>query len=56
MTARLGRPKAPESMTERLTVRLDKTTKEILEQYCKENNVEKAEAVRRGIQCLPIKK
>lgn len=56
MTARLGRPKSPNAMTERLTIRLDKNTKDILEQYCKENNVDKAEAVRRGIQCLPIKK
>ena len=56
MTARLGRPKSQDAMMERLTVRLDKSTKDILERYCKENNVDKAEAVRRGIRCLPIKK
>ena len=52
MSPRTGRPKIDNPKSERITVRLDKESVEILELYCKEKNVEKAEAVRRGISWL----
>ena len=39
----------------KLTVRVNKTTNEILEKFCKENNLTKVEGVREAINRLPIK-
>lgn len=49
MSPRTGRPKSDNSKSERITVRLDSETSDTLKKYCKQENVEKAEAVRRGI-------
>ena len=49
VSPRTGRPKSENPKNNRITVRLDKQHTEILEAYCKEKNVEKAEAIRTGI-------
>ncbi|MDE6103451.1 MAG: hypothetical protein K2F60_02875 [Oscillospiraceae bacterium] len=49
MSPRTGRPKIENPKSERITVRLDNESSETLKAYCKQENVEKAEAVRRGI-------
>jgi len=49
MSTRTGRPKSDNSKNERITVRLDIETSDTLKKYCEQENVEKAEAVRRGI-------
>ena len=49
MSPRTGRPKIANPKTERVTVRLDNKSSEILTQYCKQNNADKAEAIRKGI-------
>jgi len=52
MSPRTGRPKIENPKTERITVRLDDESAETLKIYCKQNNVDKAEAIRRGIYKL----
>ncbi|WP_294468898.1 ribbon-helix-helix protein, CopG family [uncultured Anaerofustis sp.] len=52
MSPRTGRPKNENSMNERITVRLDKETSEILKKYCEKNNIERSEAIRLGIRKL----
>ena len=37
---------------ERITVRLDKEASDILNAYCQQENIDKAEGVRRGIKKL----
>ena len=37
---------------ERITVRLDKQSSEVLKKYCDAKQVERAEAIRRGIKML----
>lgn len=49
MSLRTGRPKSDNSKSERITVRLDSETSDTLKEYCEQENIEKAEAVRRGI-------
>lgn len=49
MSPRTGRPKSDNSKSERITVRLDSETSDTLKEYCEQENIEKAEAVRRGI-------
>lgn len=51
MSPRTGRPTS-NPKTARITVRLDKPSESILEQYCKEKQVDKAEAIRQGIMKL----
>lgn len=51
MSPRTGRP-TDNPKTERITVRLDEESRETLADYCKQENVEKAEAIRRGIKKL----
>lgn len=46
-----GRP-TDNPKNDRIAVRLDKESKDILEQYCKQENVNKMEAARRGIKKL----
>lgn len=48
---KIGRPTNNPKGTS-MHVRLDKESTEILEQYCKQSNVAKTEAVRRGIKKL----
>lgn len=52
MSPRTGRPRIDNPKSERITVRLDKEHFEILSNYCKENHVERAEAIRQGIKRL----
>ncbi|MDE5742169.1 MAG: hypothetical protein K2H90_06945 [Oscillospiraceae bacterium] len=49
MSPRTGRPKSDNSKSERITVRLDSESSNTLKEYCEQENIEKAEAVRRGI-------
>ena len=52
MSPRTGRPKIENPKSERITIRLDTETFEKLIAYCKRENIDKAEAVRRGIDKL----
>ena len=55
MSPKTGRPTdAPKH--EQITVRIDEETKAALDEYCKRENVDKAEAVRRGIKRLKTEK
>ena len=51
MSPRTGRP-TENPKNHKITVRLDDDSATILEQYCKQENVEKGEATRRGIKKL----
>ena len=51
MSPRTGRP-TDNPKGERITVRLDKESQEILEAYCEQEEIERAEGVRRGIKKL----
>lgn len=46
-----GRP-TDNPKQERITVRLDEQSSKILQKYCEQENVEKAEAIRRGVKKL----
>lgn len=48
----MGRPKSDNPKSVQVTVRLDKEHSEILKEYCEKEQVEKAEAIRRGIRKL----
>ncbi len=52
MSPRTGRPKVDNPKSNDLKVRLDGITYEKLLQYCKEHNMTKAEAIRKGIHLL----
>lgn len=51
MSPRTGRP-TDNPKKERITVRLDEESREILENYCKQEECERAEAIRRGVKKL----
>lgn len=51
MSPRTGRP-TDNPKRERITVRLDEKSSKILAEYCCQESVEKAEAIRRGIERL----
>lgn len=51
MSPRTGRP-TDNPKGERITVRLDEQSASIMKEYCKQENVDKAEAVRRGLKKL----
>lgn len=53
MSPRTGRP-TDNPKNERITVRLDRSSSEILENYCVQENIERAEAIRRGIRKLEV--
>ncbi len=55
MSPRTGRPPIENPKSERITVRLNKEHSEILNEYCEENDVDRAEAVREGIKRLKKK-
>lgn len=55
MSPRMGRPPIDNPKSERITVRIDKEYSEILNEYCKKNKVDRAEAVREGIKRLKKK-
>lgn len=52
MSPRTGRPPIDNPMNERITVRLDKKSIAVLEEYCMKYNIDKAEAIRQGIKLL----
>lgn len=52
MSPRTGRPKADNPKNSRFSIRLDAETEKQLEIYCKEHNLTKGEAIRRGIHML----
>lgn len=52
MSPRTGRPTDNPKDSERLTVRLDKDSSGILDRYCKQERVNKGQAIRRGIKKL----
>ncbi len=52
MSPRTGRPPIDNPKKERITVRLDDESSTILNKYCQEKGVERAEAVRIGIKKL----
>lgn len=49
VSPKLGRPIMGEPKTNDIKVRLDNTTHQKLLQYCEENKITKAEAIRRAI-------
>ena len=51
MSPRTGRP-TTNPKTDKITVRLDEESSEIMKKYCEQEGVEKAEAVRRGLKKL----
>ncbi len=51
MSPRTGRPTNNPKL-HKITVRLDEDAKTILERYCEQKNIERGEAVRRGIKKL----
>lgn len=52
MSPRTGRPKSDNPKSNPIHVRLDDETKEILENYCKQEEIAKTEGIRRGIHRL----
>ena len=52
MSPKTGRPKSENPKSNRVTVRIDDETMKTLNEYCLQENVEKAEAIRRGIKKL----
>lgn len=54
MSSKMGRP-TDNPKQHKVTVRLDDESKAILDKYCEQENIEKGEAVRRGIKCLKSK-
>ena len=52
MSPRTGRPKSDNPKSDRITIRLDNEHSQIIHKYCEQEKVEKAEAIRRGIQKL----
>ncbi len=52
MSPRTGRPKVENPKLDRITVRLGNKESEILNQYCEQEQIERAEAIRRGIRRL----
>lgn len=51
MSPRTGRP-TDNPKNNKITVRLDEESSRIMEQYCEQESIEKAEAVRRGLKKL----
>ena len=51
MSPRIGRP-TDNPKRERITVRLDQESADILDSYCEQERVERAEGIRRGIKRL----
>lgn len=51
MSPRTGRP-TDNPKSNKITVRLDEESTRIMKQYCEQESIEKAEAVRRGLKRL----
>lgn len=52
MSPRTGRPPIENPKSERITVRLGKEESALLNAYCEQEKIDRAEAVRRGIKNL----
>lgn len=52
MSPRMGRPKLDNPKTESIHLRLSKEDRTIVDEYCKQENIPKTEAIRRGIRKL----
>lgn len=52
MSPRTGRPKVDEPKDIRFSIRIDNDTNKKLDDYCEENSITKAEAIRQGIHLL----
>ena len=55
MTKKMGRPTA-DPKPYRIVVRINENQNNILNQYCEENQVNKMQAIRNGIEMLDVKK
>jgi len=55
VSPKTGRPKTNDPVTKQLTIRLNADTEKRLLNYCKQHNVSRAEAIRRGIHLLTDK-
>ena len=51
MSPRTGRP-TNNPKNQRITVRLDNESSQVLDNYCSQEHIERAEAIRRGIKKL----
>lgn len=49
MSPRTGRPKSDNPKSDPIHVRLDKESREILEEYCRQEKIPRTEGIRRGI-------
>ena len=49
MSPRTGRPKSENPKSSPIHVRLDEECKDVLEQYCTQEQIAKTEGIRRGI-------
>lgn len=56
MAPRTGRPKAENPKDIDVKVRFDKELHEKLLQYCRDNNITRTEAIRRGVHLLLAQK
>lgn len=56
MSPRTGRPKTENPINIRTSVRLDAETDKQLLEYCKQHNLSKGEAIRKGVHLLLGKK
>lgn len=52
MSPRTGRPKVDEPKDIRFSIRIDNETNKQLDNYCEDNQITKAEAIRQGIHLL----
>lgn len=55
MSPRTGRPPAENPKSNPIHVRLDDKSLDILEKYCKQENIKRTEGIRQGIQLLEDK-
>lgn len=56
MSQKMGRPPIENPKSDRITVRLDNETSKHLQEYCRNESIDKAEAIRRGIKLLKVNK
>lgn len=52
LSPKMGRPRSENPKSDSIHVRLDSETKEILEKYCKQEGIPKAEGIRHGMRRL----
>ena len=53
MSSKMGRP-TDNPKVDKITVRLDEKSSQIMRRYCEQEGIEKAEAVRRGLKKLEV--